>query len=151
MNIDTKQKNDCWIDHITCLPPELSGLNSHVQTYLGKYKSKDGELIKMACKVNGKWIFQIHIMIMMKSLSEIKFQHDWSFYQRLSHIGNDMHAWGSWSSNTLVIWREEPTHWKRPRCWEIWRQVYKGMTEEQMVGWYHRMNGHEFEQVPGDD
>ena len=24
----------------------------------------------------------------------------------------------SWSSNTLAIWWEEPTHWKRPWCWE---------------------------------
>ena len=24
----------------------------------------------------------------------------------------------SWSSNTLATWREELTHWKRPRCWE---------------------------------
>ena len=24
----------------------------------------------------------------------------------------------SWSSNTLATWCKEPTHWKRPRCWE---------------------------------
>ena len=24
------------------------------------------------------------------------------------------------------------------------------MTEHEMVGWYHRLNGHEFEQTPGD-
>ena len=24
------------------------------------------------------------------------------------------------------------------------------MTEEEMVGWHHRLNGHEFEQAPGD-
>ena len=24
------------------------------------------------------------------------------------------------------------------------------MTEDEMVGWHHRMNGHEFEQTPGD-
>ena len=24
----------------------------------------------------------------------------------------------SWSSNTLPIWCKEPTHWKRPWCWE---------------------------------
>ena len=24
----------------------------------------------------------------------------------------------SWNSNTLAIWREESTHWKRPWCWE---------------------------------
>ena len=25
----------------------------------------------------------------------------------------------------------------------------KGMTEDEMVGWHHRLNGHEFEQAPG--
>ena len=24
------------------------------------------------------------------------------------------------------------------------------MTENEMVGWHHRLNGHEFEQSPGD-
>ena len=24
------------------------------------------------------------------------------------------------------------------------------MTENEMVGWHHRLNGHEFEQTPGD-
>ena len=24
------------------------------------------------------------------------------------------------------------------------------MTEDKMVGWHHRLNGHEFEQAPGD-
>ena len=26
----------------------------------------------------------------------------------------------------------------------------RGTTEDEMVGWYHRLNGHEFEQVSGD-
>ena len=26
----------------------------------------------------------------------------------------------------------------------------KGMTEDKMAGWHHRLNGHEFEQVLGD-
>ena len=30
-----------------------------------------------------------------------------------------------------------------------WRQEEKGMTEDEMVGWHHRLNGHEFEQAPG--
>ena len=31
-----------------------------------------------------------------------------------------------------------------------WRQEEKGMTEDKMVGWHHRLNWHEFEQAPGD-
>ena len=26
----------------------------------------------------------------------------------------------------------------------------KGMTEDEVVGWHHRLNGREFEQAPGD-
>ena len=26
----------------------------------------------------------------------------------------------------------------------------RGTTEDEMVGWHHRLNGHEFEQAPGD-
>ena len=29
------------------------------------------------------------------------------------------------------------------------RQEEKGTTQDEMVGWHHRLNGHEFEQVPG--
>ena len=26
----------------------------------------------------------------------------------------------------------------------------RGMTEDELVGWHHRLDGHEFEQTPGD-
>ena len=35
-----------------------------------------------------------------------------------------------------------------PDAGKDWRQEEKGMTEDEMVGWYHRFNGHEFEQAP---
>ena len=28
-------------------------------------------------------------------------------------------------------------------------QEKKGETEDEMVGWHHRLNGHDFEQAPG--
>ena len=31
-----------------------------------------------------------------------------------------------------------------------WRWEEKGMTEDEMVGWHHGINGHECEQAPGD-
>ena len=30
-----------------------------------------------------------------------------------------------------------------------WRQEEKRTTEDEMVGWHHRLDGHEFEQAPG--
>ena len=35
--------------------------------------------------------------------------------------------------------------WKDPDPGKDWRQEEKGMTEDEMVGWHHRFNGHEFE------
>ena len=37
-----------------------------------------------------------------------------------------------------------------PESGKDWRRE-KGMTEEKIVGWRHWLNGHEFEQTPGDD
>ena len=34
-----------------------------------------------------------------------------------------------------------------PDAGKHWRQEEKGMTENVMVGWHHRLDGHEFEQV----
>ena len=36
------------------------------------------------------------------------------------------------------------------RGWKDGGQEEKGATEDEMVGWHHQLNGHEFEQVPGD-
>ena len=53
-------------------------------------------------------------------------------------------------SNTWATWCQELTHWKRP-----WRRGRleaggEGTTEDEVVGWHHRLDGHEFEQTPGD-
>ena len=38
---------------------------------------------------------------------------------------------------------------KDPDAGKDWRQEEKRMTEDEMVGWHHRLNGHESEQAPG--
>jgi len=39
---------------------------------------------------------------------------------------------------------------KDPDAGKNWRQEKKGTTEDEMVGWHHQLNGHEFEQASGD-
>ena len=39
---------------------------------------------------------------------------------------------------------------KDPAFGKDFRQELKGMTEDEMVGWHHRLNGHEFEQTSGN-
>ena len=58
-------------------------------------------------------------------------------------------CWG-WSSNILTTWCEEPTLGKEQDAGQDWGQEEKGVTEDEMVGWHHRLNGHEFEQTPGN-
>ena len=36
---------------------------------------------------------------------------------------------------------------KDPDAGKDWRQKEKGMTEDEMAGWHHSLNGHEFEQT----
>ena len=38
---------------------------------------------------------------------------------------------------------------KNPDAGKNWRQEKKGKTEDEMVGWHHQIDGHEFEQAPG--
>ena len=40
--------------------------------------------------------------------------------------------------------------WKEHDAGKDWKQKEKGMTEDEMVGWHHWPNEHEFEQIPGD-
>ena len=39
---------------------------------------------------------------------------------------------------------------KDPNAGKDWGQEEKGMTEDEMVGWHHQLNGHKFEQTLGD-
>ena len=49
-------------------------------------------------------------------------------------------------NETPIFW---PPHvkswpiWKDPDVWKDWRQENKETTEDEMVGWHHRLNGHE--------
>ena len=54
-------------------------------------------------------------------------------------------AWNFWPpdvKNQLIR--------KDPDAGQDWRQEEKGTTEDEMVGWHHRLNGHQFEQALGD-
>ena len=51
-----------------------------------------------------------------------------------------------------ILWPPDVKNWlirKDPDAGKDWRQEEKGTTEDEMVGWQNRLNGHEFEQAPG--
>ena len=55
----------------------------------------------------------------------------------------------SWNSNTLATGCKEPTLGKDPDAVNVWRQEEKGLTEDEMVGLHHRLNGHGPGWTPG--
>ena len=52
------------------------------------------------------------------------------------------------SSSHVWMWELDYTDqliWKDPDDGKDWKQEEKGTTEDEMVGWHHGLNGHEFE------
>jgi len=55
-------------------------------------------------------------------------------------------------TETPVLWPSDAMNrliGKDPEAGQDWRQEEKGMTEDEMVGWHHQIDGHEFEQAQG--
>ena len=51
-------------------------------------------------------------------------------------------------AETPILWLPDVKNWligKDPDAGQDWRWEEKGMTEDEVVGWHHRLNGHEFE------
>ena len=80
---------------------------------------------------------------------------DWKEIQPVNPEGNQ-----SWifigrtdsEAETPIVWPPAVKNWftgKDPDAGKDWGHEEKGATENEMVGWHHRLNGHEFEQAPG--
>ena len=78
---------------------------------------------------------------------------DWKETQPVNPKGNQ-----SWiflgrtdaEAEAPILWLPDAKNWltgKDPDAGKDWRQEEKGMTEDEMVRWYHRLDGHEFEQA----
>ena len=55
-------------------------------------------------------------------------------------------------AKTPILWPPDAKSWligKDPDAGKDWRWEEKGMTEDEMVGWHHWLNGHEFESTLG--
>ena len=50
-------------------------------------------------------------------------------------------------AETAILWPPHVKSWlieKDPDAGKYWGQEEKGMTEDEMAGWHHELNGHEF-------
>ena len=57
-------------------------------------------------------------------------------------------GWMEAEAETPILWSPDVKNWliwKNLGTGKNWRQEEKGMTEDEMVGWHHWLNGHEFE------
>ena len=65
------------------------------------------------------------------------------------------HSWifiGRTDAEVLILWPPNGKNWligKDPDAGKDWRREEKGTTEDEMVGWHHWLNGHEFGQALG--
>ena len=60
---------------------------------------------------------------------------------------------GGTDAEAPTLWPPDAKSWltgKDPDVGKDWRQEEKGTTVDEMVGWHHRLSGHEFEQTPGE-
>ena len=54
-------------------------------------------------------------------------------------------------AETPILWPPDAKNWligKDPDAGKDWRLEEKGTTEDEMVGWHHQLDGHEFEWTP---
>ena len=97
-------------------------------------------LFKRLCK---ECIWHIHAYVLWKEIQPVHSKGDqsWVFFGR-----NDAEA------ETPVLWPPHAKSWligKDSDAGRDWGQEEKGMTEDEMAGWHHRLNGREFEWTPG--
>ena len=62
----------------------------------------------------------------------------------------DLNLNTEWTYTWSPLWPPDAKNWvigKDPDVGKDWRQEQKVMTEDEMVGWHHGLNGHEFEQT----
>ena len=55
-------------------------------------------------------------------------------------------------AETPILWPHDVKSWliwKDPDAQKDWGQEEKGMTEDEMVGWHHQLDGHGFVWTPG--
>ena len=56
-------------------------------------------------------------------------------------------------AETPILWPPDVKSWligKGPDAGKDWRHEETGTTEDEIVGWHHHLDGHEFEQAPDD-
>ena len=82
---------------------------------------------------------------------------DWKEIQPVNPKGNQFLVFigrTDVEAETPIFWPPDGKNWltgEDPDAEKDWGQEKKRLTEDEMIGWYHQLNGHEFEQGLGVD
>ena len=71
--------------------------------------------------------------------TNLKWNQSWIFTGRIDAEAEAPILWPPDAKNSLIG--------KDPDAGKDWKQEEKGMTEDEMVGWHHWLDGHEFEEA----
>ena len=130
-------------------------------------KSRDITLLTKVCLVKAVIFSSSHVWMWELGYKESWVLKNWCFWTVVlkktlqSPLGckeiQPVHPKGgqSWvfigrtdaEAKTRIFWPSDAKNWligKDPDAGKDWRQEKKGVTEDEMIGWHHWLNGHEF-------
>ena len=114
---------------------------SHSRAWMWELDHKEGWVLK-------NWCFWT--VVLEKTLESPL---DCKKIQPVHHKANQ--SWvciGRTDTEAPILWPRYAKNWllgKDPDAGKDQRKEEKGTTEDEMVGWHHRLDGHAFEQAPG--
>ena len=131
------------------------------------FKSRDITLSTKVCLVKAMVFFSGHVWMWELDYKESWVLKNWCFCTVVldKTLGSPLHfkevqpvhpkgdqSWMFIGSTdvevaTPIFWPPDSKSWligKDSDVGKNWRREEKGMTEDEMVGWHHRLNGHEF-------
>ena len=105
--------------------------------------------------IQGKWFYTLNPLEMKARTKGLEMQQkDTTSSKRLKkELKYNKPGRTDVEAETPILWPPDGKSWltgKDLDAGKDWGQEKKGTTEDEMVGWYHGLNGHEFEQTPGD-
>ena len=81
------------------------------------------------------WCWRRFLRVPWRASSQSKENQSWIYFGRTD-------------AEAPKLWPTDGNNWligKDHDAWKDWRQEEKGMTKNEMVGWHHQLDGHEFE------
>ena len=97
----------------------------------------------------------------LPSMGSHRVGHDWSnlaaaatfpVYRCFTLLANNMTAMIDTEAEIPIFWPPDAKNWliwKDPNAGKDWKWEEKGTIEDEMAGWYHQLDGYEFELAPG--